>query len=142
MPRPIFYRQDPAQRCIDISDGKAEFYSGGYSFYVVERQSALRKSSEKYEKDQARSSSFTRAAAADAPLGVHGNDKLCTSAPFTEKRIAKLEQTAKPTEAKSFHAAFSSSDFYGDEVLTMDVSKASAIRSFLVRALSLPAASA
>ena len=34
-----------------------------------------------------------------------------------EKRIAKLEQTSRPTEAKKLSAKFSASDFYGDEVL-------------------------
>ena len=54
-----------------------------------------------------------------------GNDKLHKRAFSMEKRIAKLEQTAKPTEAKKLSAKFSSSDFYGDEVLVChNVSKA------------------
>ena len=54
-----------------------------------------------------------------------GNDKLHKRAFSMEKRIAKLEQTAKPTEAKKLSAKFTSADFHADEVLVChDVSKA------------------
>lgn len=114
-----------AQRCIDISDGKAEFYSGGYSFYVVERQKRFEEKLRKYEKDQAKIEQLTRAAEQMHLWAFMGNDKLHKRAFSMEKRIAKLEQTAKPTEAKKLSAKFSSSDFYGDEVLVChNVSKA------------------
>ncbi len=89
-----------AQRCIDISDGKAEFYSGGYSFYVVERQKRFEEKLRKYEKDQAKIEQLTRAAEQMHLWAFMGNDKLHKRAFSMEKRIAKLEQTAKPTEAK------------------------------------------
>ena len=38
------------QRCIEISDGKAEFYSGNYSFYVAERQRRFEEKLKQYEK--------------------------------------------------------------------------------------------
>mgnify|MGYP002463407538 CR=1 FL=1 len=114
-----------AQRCIEISDGKAEFYSGGYSFYVVERQKRFEEKLRKYEKDQAKIEQLTRAAEQMHLWAFMGNDKLHKRAFSMEKRIAKLEQTAKPTEAKKLSAKFSSSDFYGDEVLVChNVSKA------------------
>ena len=42
------------QRSIDFTSGQAEFYSGNYSFYVVERQRRFDEQLKKYEKDQAK----------------------------------------------------------------------------------------
>ena len=106
-----------ARRCIEINDGKAEFYSGGYSFYVVERQKRFEEKLRKYEKDQAKIEQLTRAAEQMHLWAFMGNDKLHKRAFSMEKRIARLEQTARPTEAKKLSARFSSSDFFGDEVL-------------------------
>ena len=57
-----FFLDKVARRCIEISDGKAEFYSGGYSFYVTERQKRFEEKLRKYEKDQAKIDQLTRAA--------------------------------------------------------------------------------
>lgn len=114
-----------ARRCIEINDGKAEFYSGGYSFYVVERQKRFEEKLRKYEKDQAKIEQLTRAAEQMHLWAFMGNDKLHKRAFSMEKRIAKLEQTAKPTEAKKLSVKFSSADFHADEVLVChNVSKA------------------
>ena len=40
------------QRTIDLVNGKAEFYSGNYSFYVVERQRRFDEQLKQYEKEQ------------------------------------------------------------------------------------------
>ena len=106
-----------AQRCIEIVDGKAEFYSGGYSFYLEERQRRFEEKMRKYEKDQAKIEQLTRAAEQMHLWAFMGNDQLHKRAFSMEKRIAKLEQTSRPTEAKKLSAKFSASDFYGDEVL-------------------------
>ncbi len=106
-----------ARRCIEINDGKAEFYSGGYSFYVVERQKRFEEKLRKYEKDQAKIEQLTRAAEQMHLWAFMGSDKLHKRAFSMEKRIARLEQSARPTEAKKLSARFSSSDFFGDEVL-------------------------
>ena len=57
-----FFLDRVARRCIEINDGKAEFYSGGYSFYVTERQKRFEEKLRKYEKDQAKLEQLTRAA--------------------------------------------------------------------------------
>lgn len=106
-----------AQRCIEINDGKAEFYSGGYSFYVVERQKRFEEKLRKYEKDQAKIEQLTRAAEQMHLWAFMGMDKLHKRAFSMEKRIARLEQTERPTEAKKLSAKFASRDFFGDEVM-------------------------
>ena len=52
-----YFLDTVAQRCIEIADGRAEFYSGNYSFYAVERQRRFDEQLRKYEKDQPSSSS-------------------------------------------------------------------------------------
>lgn len=71
-----YFIDKTAQRCIEISEGKAELYSGGYSFYVVERQKRFEEKLRKYEKDQAKIEQLTRAAEQMHLWAFMGNDKL------------------------------------------------------------------
>ena len=109
-----------AQRCIEIVDGKAEFYSGGYSFYLEERQRRFEEKMRKYEKDQVKIEQLTRAAEQMHLWAFMGNDKLHKRAFSMEKRIEKLSHTEKPTEQKKLSVKFRQREFEGDEVLVME----------------------
>ena len=109
-----------AQRCIEIVDGRAEFYSGNYSFYAVERQRRFDEQLKKYEKDQAKIEQLQKAAAQMHLWAFMGNDKLHKRAFSMEKRIERLSQTEKPKEAKRLSAGFKESEFRADEVLVAD----------------------
>ena len=109
-----------AQRCIEIVDGKAEIYSGGYSFYLEERQRRFEEKMRKYEKDQAKIEQLTRAAEQMHLWAFMGNDKLHKRAFSMEKRIEKLSHTEKPTEQKKLSVKFRQREFEGDEVLVME----------------------
>ncbi len=109
-----------AQRCIEIVDGKAEFYSGGYSFYLEERQRRFEEKMRRYEKDQAKIEQLTRAAEQMHLWAFMGNDKLHKRAFSMEKRIEKLSHTEKPTEQKKLSVKFRQREFEGDEVLVME----------------------
>ena len=109
-----------AQRCIEIVDGRAEFYSGNYSFYTVERQRRFDEQLKKYEKDQAKLEQLQKAAAKLHLWAFMGNDKLHKRAFSIEKRMEKLEKTERPREAKKLRAAFKTSEFRADEVLVAD----------------------
>ena len=115
-----FFLDRVARRCIEINDGKAEFYSGGYSFYVTERQKRFEEKLRKYEKDQAKLEQLTRAAEQMHLWAFMGNDKLHKRAFSMEKRIAKLEQTERPREEKKLSAKFKAREFNGDEVLVCE----------------------
>ncbi|MBQ3257423.1 MAG: ABC-F family ATP-binding cassette domain-containing protein [Oscillospiraceae bacterium] len=108
------------QRSIEILDGKAEFYNGNYSFYVVERQRRFDEQLKKYEKDQAKIEQLTRAAAQMHLWAFMGNDKLHKRAFSMEKRIAKLEQTERPTTQRKMTAKFKEMEFSADEVMIID----------------------
>ena len=119
-----YFLDKVVQRSIEIDEGKAEFYSGNYSFYVEERQRRFEEKLKKYEKDQAKIEQLTRAAEQMHLWAFMGNDKLHKRAFSMEKRIDKLSQSEKPQEQKKLTVKFKQREFNGDEVLVMeDLSK-------------------
>ena len=108
-----------AQRCIEIVDGRAELYSGGYSFYLEERQRRFEEKLRRYEKDQAKIEQLTRAAEQMHLWAFMGNDKLHKRAFSMEKRIEKLSHSEKPSEQKKLSVKFRERDFEGDELLVI-----------------------
>ena len=109
-----------AQRCIEIADGKAEFYSGNYSFYLEEKRRRFEEKRKQYEKDQAKMEQLQRAAEQMHLWAFMGNDKLHKRAFSMEKRIEKLAQSEKPKEQKKLAVRFKERRFEGDEVLAAD----------------------
>ena len=108
------------QRSIEIHEGKAEFYNGNYSFYVVERQRRFDEQLKKYEKDQAKLDQLTKAAAQMHLWAFMGNDKLHKRAFSMEKRMEKLQQTERPKSDRKLTVKFQESEFFADEVLIAD----------------------
>ncbi len=108
------------QRCIEIADGRAEFYSGNYSFYVQERQRRFEEKLKQYEKDQAKIEQLQRAAEQMHLWAFMGADKLHKRAFSMEKRIEKLQRSEKPTERKKLSVKFKELEFEGDEVLVAE----------------------
>ncbi len=115
-----FFLDKVVQRCIEINEGKAEFYSGNYSFYVEERQHRFEEKLKKYEKDQAKIDQLTRAAEQMHLWAFMGNDKLHKRAFSMEKRIEKLSHSEKPKEQRKLNVKFKEREFVGDEVLVID----------------------
>ena len=112
------------QRSIEINEGRAELYSGNYSFYVEERQRRFEEKLKKYERDQAKIEQLTRAAEQMHMWAFMGADKLHKRAFSMEKRIEKLSQSERPAEQKKLNVKFRQREFEGDEVLVAeDVSK-------------------
>ena len=109
-----------AQRCVEISEGKAEFYSGNYSFYVEERQRRFEEKLKQYEKDQAKIEQLQRAAEQMHLWAFMGNDKLHKRAFSMEKRIEKLAKSEKPKEQRKLSAKFKQREFEGDEALVIE----------------------
>ena len=108
------------ERSIEIHDGKAAFYNGNYSFYVVERQRRFDEQLKKYEKDQAKIEQLTKAAAQMHLWAFMGNDTLHKRAFSMEKRIEKLQQTDRPTTDRKLSVKFQEMEFNADEVLVAD----------------------
>lgn len=115
-----FFLDRVVQRCIEIDGGKAELYSGNYSFYVEERQRRFEEKLKRYEKDQAKIEQLTRAAQQMHLWAFMGNDKLHKRAFSMEKRIERLQSSERPKERKKLSVRFKERDFAGDEVLVME----------------------
>ena len=106
-------------RVIEIADGKAEFYSGNYSFYAVEKERRFQERMKQYEKEQAKIEQLEKAAEQLRMWAFQGMDKTYRRAISMEKRIERMRTTAKPTKAKKMDARFSTAEFHGDEVLAL-----------------------
>ncbi len=106
-------------RVIEVQDGKAEFYSGNYSFYAVEKERRFQERMKQYEKEQAKIQQLERAADQLHLWAFMGNDALHKRAFSIEKRIERMRTTSKPTKARKMDARFSTAEFHGDEVLAL-----------------------
>ena len=104
-------------RIIEIQDGKAEFYSGNYSFYAIEKERRYQERMKQYLKEQAKIQQLEKAAEQLHLWAFMGNDALHKRAFSMEKRIERMRTTQKPTKARKLEARFQSREFRGDEVL-------------------------
>ena len=106
-------------RCVEIKNGKAEFYSGNYSFYVEEKERRFQEQLKQYEKEQAKVAQLEEAAARLRLWAFLGNDALYKRAFSMEKRMEKMQTVDKPTKERKLTMGFESKEFRGDEVLTV-----------------------
>ena len=104
-------------RIIEIQDGKAEFYSGNYSFYAIEKERRYQERMKQYLKEQAKIAQLEKAAEQMHLWAFMGNDKLHKRAFSMERRIERIRQTEKPTKARALTGRFGELEFLGDEVL-------------------------
>ncbi|MCI9330610.1 MAG: ABC-F family ATP-binding cassette domain-containing protein [Oscillibacter sp.] len=104
-------------RVIEIENGKAEFYSGNYSFYAVEKERRYQERLKQYQKEQAKIQQLEKAAEQLRLWAFMGMDKTYRRAVNIERRIERMRTTAKPTKARKMDARFSTAEFHGDEVL-------------------------
>ena len=106
-------------RVIEIQEGKAEFYSGIYSFYVVEKERRYQEKLKQYEKEQAKIQQLEKAAEQLRIWAYSGNDKIFKRAQSMEKRIERMRTTDRPTRERKMEVRFGEREFRGDEVLTI-----------------------
>ena len=106
-------------RVIEINGGKAEFYSGNYSFYAVEKERRYQERMKQYEKEQAKIEQLEKSAEQLRLWAFQGMDKTYRRAISMEKRIERMRTTSKPTKARKMDARFNAAEFHGDEVLSL-----------------------
>ena len=114
-----YFLDRTVSRVIEVAGGKAEFYSGNYSFYAVEKERRYQERMKQYLKEQAKIQQLEKAAEQMHLWAFMGNDALHKRAFSMEKRIERMRTTAKPTKAKKMDARFASREFKGDEVLQL-----------------------
>ncbi len=106
-------------RCIEVLDGKAEFYSGNYSFYAVEKERRYIERMRQYEKEQAKIEQLEKSAEQLRMFAFKGMDKTYRRAKSMEKRIERMRTTDRPTKEQALTAQFVSREFFGDEVFEL-----------------------
>ncbi|MBQ1264479.1 MAG: ABC-F family ATP-binding cassette domain-containing protein, partial [Oscillospiraceae bacterium] len=105
-------------RVIEIHAGKAEFYSGNYSFYMQEKQARFEQQLKQYEKEQAKLSQLGFTLERMKGWGIN-NRTLYRRAMSIQHRMERIEKTERPTKDKTMRARFGEKDFFGDEVLSV-----------------------
>ena len=114
-----YFLDEVAERCIEIVDGKAEFYSGNYTFFTQERQRRFDEKLKQFEKDSAKIAQLQQAADKLHLWAFMGNDKLHKRAFSIEKRIDKLKTSERPKKDQKLSVKFKEADFTGDEALVL-----------------------
>ena len=106
-------------RVIEIADGKAEFYSGNYTFYAIEKERRYEERMRQYEKEQAKIAQLEKSAEQLRIWAYSGMDKTFKRAVSIERRIERIrqQQNPRPTKAKVLTNRFGEKEFNGDEVL-------------------------
>ena len=105
-------------RIVELHDGKAEFYSGNYSFYVQEKQARFELQLKQYEKEQAKLAQLGFTLERMKGWGIN-NRTLYRRAMSIQHRMERIEKTDRPTQDKTMRAKFAQRDFFGDEVLSV-----------------------
>ena len=105
-------------RIIEIHDGRAEFYSGNYSFYVQEKQARFELQLKQYEKEQAKLGQLGFTLERMKGWGIN-NRTLYRRAMSIQHRMERIEKTDRPHKEKTMRARFNQRDFFGDEVLSV-----------------------
>ena len=105
-------------RIVEISAGRAEFYSGNYTFYLQEKQERFNTQLKQYEQEQAKLKQLGFTLERMKGWGIN-NRVLYRRAMSIQHRMERIEKTDRPTKEKTLRAKFSEKDFHGDEVLTV-----------------------
>ena len=108
------------KRIVEIDRGQAAFYSGNYSFYVVEKERRYLEQLRQYEKEQAKIAQLEDAAEKMRMWAFKGMDKTYKRVFSMEKRIQRLQTQDKPIGPETvMTAGFGERDFKGDMLFTI-----------------------
>ena len=113
-----YFLDQVVQRIIEISGGKAEFYSGNYTFYLQEKQERFNRQLKQYEQEQAKLRQLGYTLERMKGWGIN-NRVLYRRAMSIQHRMERIEKTDRPTKEKTLRTRFGEKEFHGDEVFTL-----------------------
>ena len=113
-----FFLDRVVGRIIEITGGKADFYSGNYTFYLQEKQERFNRQLKQYEQEQAKLKQLGYTVERMKGWGIN-NRVLYRRAMSIQHRMERIEKTERPTKEKTLRARFGERDFHGDEVLSV-----------------------
>ncbi len=101
-------------RVIEIQEGKAEFYSGNYSFYAVEKERRYQERLKQYDKEQAKIQQLEKAAEQLRTWAYSGMDKILQAGPVHGKaHRAYADHRPRPTRERKMEVRFGEREFRG-----------------------------
>ena len=106
------------ERIVEIRGGKAEFYSGNYSFYAEEKEARYQLQLKQYEKEQEKLKQLGYTVERMKGWGIN-NRTLYRRAMSIQHRMERIEKTERPQKERQMRAHFEETSFQGDEVVTM-----------------------
>ena len=110
-------------RVIELRGGKAEFYSGNYSYYAEEKEARYQRQLKQYEKEQEKLKQLGFTVERMKGWGIN-NRTLYRRAMSIQHRMERIEQTERPQKEQTMRVRFEETAFYGDEALSVkDLSK-------------------
>ena len=111
-------------RIIEIADGRAELYSGNYSFYLEEKQARFDLQLKHYQQEQAKLKQLGYTLERMKGWGIN-NRVLYRRAMALQHRMERIAKTERPKTEKTLRARFGEKEFFGDSVLYVkELSKA------------------
>ncbi len=113
-----FFLDRVVTRIVELRGGKAEFYSGNYSFYVEEKQARYELQLRQFEQEQAKLKQLGYTVERMKGWGIN-NRTLYRRAMSIQHRMERIEKTERPTKDRTMRAGFGETDFFGDEVLAI-----------------------
>ena len=113
-----YFLDQVVDRIIELRGGKAELYSGNYSFYVEEKEARYQLQLKQYEQEQAKVSQLSYTMERMKGWGIN-NRTLYRRAMSIQSRIDRIQKTERPTKEKTMHAQFGQKEFHGDEVMVL-----------------------
>lgn len=112
-----YFLDKTISRVIELKNGKAEFYTGNYSFYAVEKERRYLEQLRQYKKEQAE---LQRLSDTVRMMHEHNTEHLHKRAFSIEKRMAKLNGTARPVKERKLQARFGQAEFHADDLLSLN----------------------
>ncbi|MDR2616112.1 MAG: ATP-binding cassette domain-containing protein, partial [Oscillospiraceae bacterium] len=113
-----YFLDRAVRRTIELTRGKAEFYSGGYSFFVTEKRRRQEERLKRYEQEQ---SEIKRLEATARRMRSWSTEKMITKAKAVESRIEhiKSQSAERPDREKNLRGRIEERKFKGDLALEM-----------------------
>ena len=113
-----YFLDKTVNRVVEVNNGKADFYSGNYSYYVTEKQRRYNEQRARFEREQAEAKRLNDAADRLYAWGT-GNKRLMKKSFALRTRAERAVKTERPDRDKTMRAGVSSREFHGDEVFVV-----------------------
>ena len=111
-----------AARIIEIENGKANFYSGNYSFYIEEKERRFLTQAELFKQQSRKISQLEEAIKRQRVWAAMNpsNTGLAKRALAMEKRLEQMDKVDKPVKAKKLTSGFDSLGYASKVILSFE----------------------